>query len=98
MNPAPLSPTADQLQQARDVLARISEAYSERIVGQDRLRTSLLIALIAGGHTALAPSHTWVSTAWRHNPDLSSWLSFDWPVFFSNASPDSPRDLSKFNK
>jgi MoxR-like ATPase len=43
----------DGMQDARDVIARISAAYSERIVGQDGLRTSLLIALIAGGHVLL---------------------------------------------
>ncbi|WP_395640203.1 AAA family ATPase [Pseudolysinimonas sp.] len=49
MNP----PSAERLQAARDVVDRISSAYSERIVGQDRLRTSLLIALMAGGHVLL---------------------------------------------
>lgn len=38
---------------ARDVLTVISEAYSARVVGQERLRTSLLVALIAGGHILL---------------------------------------------
>ncbi|MGV3713069.1 AAA family ATPase [Pseudolysinimonas sp.] len=49
MNP----PTAERLQAARDIVGRISGAYSERIVGQENLRTSLLIALIAGGHVLL---------------------------------------------
>ena len=53
MTPARTAPTPEQMQQAHDVIARITEAYSERIVGQDRLRTSLLIALIAGGHVLL---------------------------------------------
>jgi MoxR-like ATPase len=47
------APTPERLQAAQDVVARISSAYSQRIVGQDRLRTSLLIALIAGGHVLL---------------------------------------------
>jgi len=37
----------------REVIERITAAYSARIVGQDRLRMSLLIALIAGGHVLL---------------------------------------------
>lgn len=47
------APTPERLQAARDVVGRISTAYSERIVGQENLRTSLLIALIAGGHVLL---------------------------------------------
>lgn len=45
--------TTEELHQARAVIARIARAYSDRIVGQDRLRMSLLIALIAGGHVLL---------------------------------------------
>ncbi|MEO8528354.1 MAG: MoxR family ATPase [Pseudolysinimonas sp.] len=41
------------MDQAREIISRISAAYSQRIVGQDRLRTSLLVALIAGGHVLL---------------------------------------------
>jgi len=45
--------TTDRMTEAREIIARISDAYSSRIVGQDRLRTSLLVALIAGGHVLL---------------------------------------------
>ena len=38
---------------ARDIIDRISMAYAAKMVGQDRLRASLLIALIAGGHILL---------------------------------------------
>ena len=44
---------ADRMDRAREIIARISDSYSQRIVGQDRLRTSLLVALIAGGHVLL---------------------------------------------
>ncbi len=46
-------PTDEEMAEARQVLSTISTAYSARMVGQDRLRTSLLIALIAGGHILL---------------------------------------------
>jgi len=45
--------TDARMSEARDIIARISDAYSRRIVGQERLRTSLLVALIAGGHVLL---------------------------------------------
>ena len=45
--------TAEKMDEARQIIARIAEAYSARIVGQENLRTSLLIALIAGGHVLL---------------------------------------------
>ncbi len=44
---------AERMEQAHEIITRISGAYSQRIVGQDRLRTSLLVALIAGGHVLL---------------------------------------------
>ena len=47
------APTPERMNEAREVISRITDAYSERIVGQDRLRTSLLVALIAGGHVLL---------------------------------------------
>ncbi len=47
------APTPERMHEAREVISRITDAYSERIVGQDRLRTSLLVALIAGGHVLL---------------------------------------------
>ncbi len=47
------TPTDVEIEKARQVLATISEAYSVKMVGQERLRMSLLIALIAGGHILL---------------------------------------------
>lgn len=38
---------------AADILGTVSRAYSSKMVGQERLRTSLLTALIAGGHALL---------------------------------------------
>ena len=47
-------PTTDaELARASEVLRVISEAYSAKMVGQERLRLSLLISLIAGGHILL---------------------------------------------
>lgn len=48
---APLS--RDDLAQAQRILKIISDSYSTKMVGQERLRTSLLVALIAGGHILL---------------------------------------------
>ncbi|UWF78556.1 AAA family ATPase [Microbacterium neungamense] len=48
---APLS--RDELVRAQRILKIISDSYSVKMVGQDRLRTSLLVALIAGGHILL---------------------------------------------
>jgi MoxR-like ATPase len=42
-----------ELARATAVLKVISDAYSAKMVGQERLRLSLLIALIAGGHILL---------------------------------------------
>ncbi|GAB3597712.1 AAA family ATPase [Microbacterium tumbae] len=42
-----------ELARATEVLKIISDAYSAKMVGQERLRLSLLIALIAGGHILL---------------------------------------------
>lgn len=47
------APTADELARATEVIRVITESYSTKMVGQDRLRVSLLIALIAGGHILL---------------------------------------------
>ncbi|WP_119696100.1 AAA family ATPase [Microbacterium halotolerans] len=46
-------PTEQELARAGQVLDHIAAAYSVRMVGQERLRTSLLVALIAGGHILL---------------------------------------------
>ncbi|WP_105566803.1 AAA family ATPase [Microbacterium halophytorum] len=47
------APTPDEMARARAVLDEIATAYSRRMVGQERLRTSLLVALISGGHILL---------------------------------------------
>jgi len=47
------APTDEELARAGQVLDTIAAAYSVRMVGQERLRTSLLVALIAGGHILL---------------------------------------------
>ncbi|MGM7670775.1 AAA family ATPase [Microbacterium sp. A93] len=46
-------PSAAEMQRAGEVLKVISDAYSAKMVGQERLRTSLLVSLIAGGHILL---------------------------------------------
>lgn len=47
------APNDHELARAGQVLDHIASAYSVRMVGQERLRTSLLVALIAGGHILL---------------------------------------------
>ena len=47
------APTDAELRRASEVLTIVSDAYSAKMVGQERLRMSLLIALIAGGHILL---------------------------------------------
>ncbi|MFJ4223594.1 AAA family ATPase [Microbacterium sp. NPDC089695] len=47
------APTDAELRRAEAVLKTVSDAYSAKMVGQERLRMSLLIALIAGGHILL---------------------------------------------
>ncbi|WP_258184346.1 AAA family ATPase [Microbacterium foliorum] len=47
------APTEAELQRATAVLKTVSDAYSAKMVGQERLRMSLLISLIAGGHILL---------------------------------------------
>ncbi|MGI6878276.1 AAA family ATPase [Microbacterium sp. gxy059] len=47
------APAEEEIARARAVLNRISQAYSAKVVGQEQLRTSLLVALIAGGHVLL---------------------------------------------
>lgn len=46
-------PNDQEIARAGAVLDHIADAYSRRMVGQERLRTSLLVALIAGGHILL---------------------------------------------
>ncbi|MBN6191357.1 MoxR family ATPase [Aneurinibacillus sp. BA2021] len=47
------APTEAEMARATGVLKTISDAYSAKMVGQERLRTSLLVSLIAGGHILL---------------------------------------------
>lgn len=53
----PLDPseplTAEELEQATATISRISEAFSSRVVGQHRVRTALLVTLLAEGHVLL---------------------------------------------
>lgn len=46
-------PTDAEMRRASGILDVISKAYSAKMVGQERLRTSLLVSLIAGGHILL---------------------------------------------
>ncbi len=46
-------PTSAEMSHASDILKVISDSYSAKMVGQERLRTSLLVSLIAGGHILL---------------------------------------------
>lgn len=45
--------TADELREATETLGKISEAFSSRVVGQHRVRTALLVTLLAEGHVLL---------------------------------------------
>ena len=45
--------TQDELNKSKQIISNISKYYSERIVGQENLRTSLLITLMANGHILL---------------------------------------------
>lgn len=45
--------TPVELERARAILATITESYDSKVVGQQSLRRSLLIALITGGHILL---------------------------------------------
>jgi MoxR-like ATPase len=49
----PQNATPSDLARAQRILTVISDSYSTKMVGQDSLRSSLLIALIAGGHILL---------------------------------------------
>lgn len=44
---------APDLERAQKVIATLSDAFSKKVVGQEGLRTSLLVALLAGGHVLL---------------------------------------------
>ncbi|MEZ0342835.1 AAA family ATPase [Mycobacterium sp. pV006] len=53
MNAAPTSGESVDAREAHRVVAALSEAFSAKIVGQERLRESLLIGLLTGGHVLL---------------------------------------------
>jgi MoxR-like ATPase len=45
--------SADELARAKSILATITASYGHTVVGQDGLRSSLMIALMTGGHILL---------------------------------------------
>jgi MoxR-like ATPase len=45
--------TADELARAKSILKTITDSYEHTVVGQDGLRSSLMIALMTGGHILL---------------------------------------------
>ena len=45
--------TPDELERATSILKTISDSYGHTVVGQDGLRSSLMIALMTGGHILL---------------------------------------------
>jgi MoxR-like ATPase len=49
----PLPITGDELARATEIVGRVSAAFSAKVVGQSRLRESLLVALLTGGHVLL---------------------------------------------
>ncbi|WP_043321562.1 AAA family ATPase [Mycetocola saprophilus] len=51
--PAHTLPTEAEMARARQIIGVISSAYGARMVGQERLRVSLLVGLLAGGHVLL---------------------------------------------
>jgi MoxR-like ATPase len=46
-------PTTAELSHAGRVVKSVADAFASRIIGQDQLRWSLLIALVAGGHVLI---------------------------------------------
>jgi len=47
------STSSADVEHASEILGRITEAFSARVVGQERLRQALLVALLAEGHVLL---------------------------------------------
>ena len=45
--------TESEAQDARAIIEKIGKAYTKKVVGQDELRLSMVVALIAGGHILL---------------------------------------------
>ena len=46
-------PSHAELSRATEILGRITTAFSERVVGQERLRSALLVAMLSEGHVLL---------------------------------------------
>lgn len=53
MTAARVQPNDQDIDSAQRIIGRLSEAFTAKIVGQDNLRESLLIGLLAGGHILL---------------------------------------------
>ena len=47
------APTQEELARAGEILDRVSESFGRSVVGQERLRSALLITLLAEGHALL---------------------------------------------
>ena len=43
----------NEVQEAQNTIEKISAAYRKKVVGQDELRLSMLVAFIADGHIML---------------------------------------------
>ena len=52
-DPNGTSITADELKQVQETIAIISDGFSRRVVGQENLKTALLVSMITGGHVLL---------------------------------------------
>ncbi len=52
-NPAQSQIESEDLRKATETIATITEAFKSRVVGQENLRTALLVSMITGGHVLL---------------------------------------------
>lgn len=52
-DPSGRSLDAGELDEVRETIAAISDGFSRRVVGQENLKTSLLVSMITGGHVLL---------------------------------------------
>src|SRR4051812_22213891 len=53
MTAARIQPDRRDADEARRIVAAVTEAFTAKVVGQDNLRESLLIGLLAGGHVLI---------------------------------------------
>jgi MoxR-like ATPase len=53
MTAARIHPDRRDADEARRIVAAVTEAFTAKVVGQDKLRESLLIGLLAGGHVLI---------------------------------------------